>query len=83
MLTTDKVYRLELCTEIHCEICGDIHRNYIEKCPICHEENTSTNAFFDLYDEQEFELKCLNCNSRFKLVSDSWYEDARVVLLAD
>jgi hypothetical protein len=80
ILTVTKVYELDIYAEIHCDLCNNIIHNHID-CPICLKSNASTNAYFDLHEDESFILECEECESRFKLVGDSWYSDSRVVKL--
>lgn len=80
ILTASKVYELNTYKEEHYGMLGEMIHNHID-CPICLEKNAPTNAYFDLFGEESFILKCEECESQFKLVGDSWYTDSRVICI--
>jgi hypothetical protein len=70
-LKIGSIVNLEVYSEICCDSCNEIIHNHIS-CPVCKKTYAGTDQYCSLYDEKE--LSCEECGTRYKLVSESWYE---------
>lgn len=70
------VFPIEIYPERCCEVCDEIIHNHFD-CPACEKNRAGSDAFGEL-EEEETEITCVNCETKFERVSDHWYYDCKV-----
>jgi transposase-like protein len=70
-LKIGSIVDLEVYPEICCELCDSIIHNHIS-CPFCKKTYAGTDQYGSLDDEKE--LSCEECGTKYKLISEYWYE---------
>lgn len=81
----DRFYWVKIHPETYDFGYGDeIVHNHID-CPVCKKEYSETDQFLDLSDycdmNGQTEIICGNCQTVFKRISDSWYDDCDLEII--
>jgi len=68
--------KLNIYPEVHCEECMEIIHNHLD-CPVCGEQDSESEEYYDLCEYDIKEITCANCGSEFQTDSGQPYsEDA-------